>query len=443
MLLFLSLALLQSYSIEDLGTLSSDPNDLVEAAAVDDHGHAAATVLDTTSFPFRERAFFWDDGLRTEILPASGWEARAEDLNDDDLVVGGIDQGSLLASRSFTWQAGVTTEFQVGSLSFSSALGVNQDGWLSGRYQYATDPFTGLPIQDAYVRSPGGNDVLLAPLGSEGSEAVALNDFGVAVGWSTLYGVAGRIHAAVWTAPNPTPVDIDPNFGPRSYATDVDAWDRVVGGMADAQGNVQPFVWEAGAVTLLPTLGGAEGAVEAVADSGALVGWAEDANGVRRACSWEGGAPVALDALIAPGSGWTLTTATDVNELGEIVGNGTLNGMPRAWKLTPVLAAPRISGLVPPAAGRTDRCFGLGFPPGATVHLVGSLQAGSTAVPGCAGLVVDLAAPTVVATPTADADGRLEVALSPPASLAGATVHLQAVDLAACVVSDPVTHALR
>jgi len=34
-------------------------------------------------------------------------------------------------------------------------------------------------------------------------------------------------------------------------------------------------------------------------------------------------------------SGWVLNEATGVNEAGVVVGNGTLNGQTRAFRLTP------------------------------------------------------------------------------------------------------------
>jgi hypothetical protein len=42
-----------------------------------------------------------------------------------------------------------------------------------------------------------------------------------------------------------------------------------------------------------------------------------------------------LNTLIRTNSGWVLTTATDINVWGQIVGNGTLNGEPHGFLLTP------------------------------------------------------------------------------------------------------------
>jgi hypothetical protein len=43
-----------------------------------------------------------------------------------------------------------------------------------------------------------------------------------------------------------------------------------------------------------------------------------------------------LNDLIDPASGWTLDGAYDINNLGQIVGNGHFGGQPRAFRLGPV-----------------------------------------------------------------------------------------------------------
>ncbi len=45
---------------------------------------------------------------------------------------------------------------------------------------------------------------------------------------------------------------------------------------------------------------------------------------------------VDLNTLISPSSGWTLTAAGGMNDLGEIAGYGTIGGVTHAFLLTPV-----------------------------------------------------------------------------------------------------------
>ena len=50
---------------------------------------------------------------------------------------------------------------------------------------------------------------------------------------------------------------------------------------------------------------------------------------------WSGTTMEDLNNTIPVDSGWVLNEATGVNEAGVVVGNGTLNGQTRAFRLTP------------------------------------------------------------------------------------------------------------
>jgi hypothetical protein len=56
-----------------------------------------------------------------------------------------------------------------------------------------------------------------------------------------------------------------------------------------------------------------------------------------RALQWQNGAWFDLNELIPAQSGWVLNDAVDINEQGQVVGNGKLNGVDRAFLLTPVM----------------------------------------------------------------------------------------------------------
>src|SRR5205807_2615717 len=60
----------------------------------------------------------------------------------------------------------------------------------------------------------------------------------------------------------------------------------------------------------------------------------------RYAYLYKGGTLYNLNDLIPPGSGWVLTGAAAVNDVGQIIGVGTLNGEDRAFRLDPLTTAP-------------------------------------------------------------------------------------------------------
>ena len=91
---------------------------------------------------------------------------------------------------------------------------------------------------------------------------------------------------------------------------------------------------------------GAGGIRESVAsginDMGQVVGWAcihDELGGcdVRHGFLYtDGWGMVDLNALIPSGSDWILASASDINNRGQIVGSGLLNGQDRAFLLTPI-----------------------------------------------------------------------------------------------------------
>jgi len=236
-------------------------------------------------------------------------------------------------------------------------------------------------------------------------------------------------------------VDIGNLGGTYCDPMDIDNFDRIVGASADLAGSYRPFLWENGVMTDLGTLGGPAGRAKGINDFSAVVGNAEDAGGTKRAVIWENGTVIDLNTLIPAGTGWDLTGAGDINELGEIAGTGQLNGVQRAYRLTPVLVTPRISGFQPGFAGRSNTLFGLGFAPNTLVEIYYGFAPGSTTVP--CGATVDIAGAKLLATVTADADGRIETTVYIPFAASGLVPLLQSVEPATCRVGELVSQTIQ
>ncbi|MHB1587021.1 MAG: hypothetical protein ACYCRH_10250 [Acidiferrobacteraceae bacterium] len=67
-----------------------------------------------------------------------------------------------------------------------------------------------------------------------------------------------------------------------------------------------------------------------------MVGSAFNATGTDHAFLYSGGHMVDLTSLLPSGSGWTLQDAYGINDLGQIVGDGVVNGQEEAFLMTPV-----------------------------------------------------------------------------------------------------------
>jgi len=103
----------------------------------------------------------------------------------------------------------------------------------------------------------------------------------------------------------------------------------------DGSSALHAFYYANGSLTDLGTLGGATSEGLAINDKGEVVGTSQTAGGEPRAFLWRDGVMTDLNTLLPAGSGWVLESATSISYAGQIVGNGTLNGMSQGFLLTP------------------------------------------------------------------------------------------------------------
>jgi probable HAF family extracellular repeat protein len=117
-----------------------------------------------------------------------------------------------------------------------------------------------------------------------------------------------------------------------------------VGYSADAGINIaQAVLWNGTTPTSLGSLPGFTYSLAyAINSSAMVVGMAKTSPGDSGgdAFLWMNGQMLDLNSLISPASGWHLTSAADINDLGQIVGYGTLNNVPESFLLKPVNPIP-------------------------------------------------------------------------------------------------------
>jgi probable HAF family extracellular repeat protein len=85
----------------------------------------------------------------------------------------------------------------------------------------------------------------------------------------------------------------------------------------------------------LGTLGGRDSYGYGLNNLGEVVGESETADGGYNAFAFYNGAMHDLNSLLPTGSGWHLQIAWAVNDAGQIVGTGELNGEQQGFLLTP------------------------------------------------------------------------------------------------------------
>lgn len=241
------------------------------ASGINHRGQVAVSVNEVTKPP---RAALWEGGAMRDLDTPSGAPSFAAGINDAGQIVGWYGREER-DSRAFLWERGRLRALRIaGTNRYSLALAINNRGQIVGSGHEAD---RGGPL--AFLWDKGRT----IPLGY--GTAGAVNDQGQAVGQS------GSV-AALWQEGRQTDLDVPP--GKRlsgSCALDINNRGQIVGNCFSER--------------------------------------------PQYAILWLNGRPYLLDDLIPSGTGWKLTSASAINDLGQIAGSGTLNGKPCLFLLTP------------------------------------------------------------------------------------------------------------
>lgn len=256
----------------------------------------------------------------------------------------------------------------------STGLAINSSGQVTG------SSFGGYGL--AYIRNSDGTQLNLGTLGGNWSYGYGINDAGQVTGFAEI--LDGSKHAFVADS-HGSMLDLGTLGGKNSYGNDINVAGKVSGFSQTDNGAIHAFITnDSGGMTDLGTLGGinsygskinAEGIVTGKAqkengsyhafvtnnsgglvDLGSLSGNSQgyDINDLGvvvgaygfdnnnnvldyRAFVIENGDMKDLTSLLVTGSmEWQLNWAGGINNLGQITGQGTHDGLKRAFLLTPV-----------------------------------------------------------------------------------------------------------
>jgi probable HAF family extracellular repeat protein len=152
----------------------------------------------------------------------------------------------------------------------------------------------------------------LGALAGGESEAHAINDADVIVGYSTV--ASGAQRAVRWQ--NGKILNLGSLGGRNSQATGINDVGVIVGWSQTTSGARHAFVWQGGVMKDLGTLGGRNSQAIGINHAGKIVGWSETASGKRHVASWKNGVISDLGT-----HGHQSAGAAAVNNPGQIAGS--------------------------------------------------------------------------------------------------------------------------
>ncbi|HUI56654.1 MAG TPA: hypothetical protein VLY04_16875 [Bryobacteraceae bacterium] len=261
-------------------------------------------------------------GLTPLQLLAGGNNANAIDLNDRGQIVG-------LAENGTSDPTCVTggTAFQI--LRFE-AVRWGAGGRIQELHPLPGDTVgfaTGINIQGESVGSSGlcSNTGYLTPLGPFAPHAVLWDSNGSPTDLGHLEGTPAGVYNVATSINDRGDVVgfacVGPDTNPATCTEDTFLWTRETG--------MQDLGLYPGSFATGPPC------CHTINNKGQIVGTAFFPDGSEAAVVWQGKVPVALNTLIPQNTGWNLECAQGINDAGEIIGFGTINGSTHAFLAKP------------------------------------------------------------------------------------------------------------
>ena len=343
-----------AYYLVNLGTPFGGASSI--AASINDRGWAAGgaviadgnehatlwlgTPLDLGTLGGSNSNIAWPNPNKHGELAGIAETAKADPFNENWSCSGFFPAVTHNVCLGFTWQWGVMTPLATLGGTNGYAASLNNWGEVVGWAETTKRDSTCVTPQvfqfEAVIWGPAPSEIRqLAPYpGDPDSAATAINDHHQVVGISgkcdNAIGEFSAKHALLWE--NGQPINLG-NFGGVAWNTPtaLNNAGTVVGFAdlpGDESGGLNPigFIWSHGhqIQKLEPYPGDANSLAWGINERGQAVGQSIDANGNSRAVLWQNGVTLDLNAFIAADSPVYLTLANDINDRGEISGQGCI-----------------------------------------------------------------------------------------------------------------------
>jgi len=344
-----------TYVLRDLGTLGGTSS---FARDINNLGQVTGNAQTVTGQPApRLNTFLWDEPgpmVNLGVLPGSNNFSRGYAINDFGVVVGESDNNT---SRAFVYANGTLTGLTrlAGDNDRGVAHDINNNGVIVG---ISSNGVASRPTR--WVNGVASDLGSVDGLSTTTGRAWGLNEAGQAVGNSRRDTVGTVTQATFWSGTG-APLNLG-SLLPDSFsdAFAINAAGTIAGvavaGNTSSGTNIRQAVrWTFSgstyALEALGSMGRTFSEAKAINDAGQIVGFVTNISGSpQRAFLYQAGAMVDLNTFIDVASGFTLATAEGINDRGDIVGWGMVDGQNRAYMLQavpePSSAALLLAGLL-------------------------------------------------------------------------------------------------
>ncbi len=315
------------YDVTDLGTLPGDTGST--AYSINEAGQIVGSSYNTTTGA--NHVFLWQSGKMAPLPNLGIKNSIAWSINNKSQIVGELttSTGSL---HAFLWQDDTLSD--LGTLTGytnSIAYSINDRGQVTG---YAYNGI-GTGSRQAFLWQPNRGMKKLKSLSGNESVAYGINNRGQVVGDSRIS--TGAVHIVLWQ--NRKINDLGTFNGKSSGGNDINNRGQIIGTSGENINTERSFWLHNSTIKELGTITGYDKtrAIH-INDAGKIVGFAFNGSNIYSGHAFVGNNIRIrdLNSLLPANSGWVLNVALDINNKGQIVGGGTLNGQYRAFLLTPV-----------------------------------------------------------------------------------------------------------